>query len=154
MPEIIVVHSATKPATLSILYSTRANATGGLLDERVHTTDGTLDFVLARPKELGGGPGPGTNPEQLLAAAYAASLHAALLAVCSRDGPKFPPDASVQGTVAFGLRPDGGFGLEFTLGVKLPGFERAAAEALLEKAAHICSVCDATRKEALRLLLI
>ena len=72
MREIIVVHSATKPATLSILYSTRANASGGLLDERVHTTDGTLDFVLAKPKELGGESGPGTNPEQLLAAAYAA----------------------------------------------------------------------------------
>jgi organic hydroperoxide reductase OsmC/OhrA len=33
----------------------------------------------------------------------------------------------------------------------LPGFERAAAESLLEKARHICSVCDATRAEVLRI---
>jgi Ohr subfamily peroxiredoxin len=148
------VHSATKPATLSILYSTSAIATGILLDGRVRTRDGSLDFVLARPKELGGGTSAGNNPEQLLAAAYAASFHAALQAITSRDGPEIPADLAVEGTVGFGLRPDGGFGLEFTLGVKLPGFERAAAEGLLEKARHICSVCDATRPEVLRIKLM
>ena len=148
------MHSATHPATLSILYSANAVATGGLLNEHVRTTDGTLDLVLAKPKELGGESSAGNNPQLLLAAAYAASFHAALQAVCSRDGPKFPPDASVQATVGFGLRPDGGFGLEFTLAVKLPGFERAAAETLVEKARHICSVCDSTRKEVLRCELL
>lgn len=148
------MHSATNQATLSILYSTRAIATGGLLNERVRTTDGAVDFVLAKPKELGGEVGAGINPEQLLAAAFAASFHAALRGICSRDGPKFPPDAAVHATVGFGLRPDGGFGLEFTLGVKLPGFERAAAETLLEKARHISSVCDATRSEVLRVELL
>jgi Ohr subfamily peroxiredoxin len=148
------VHSATKPATLSILYSASAIASGGLMKERVRTTDGMLDLVLAKPKELGGEVSTGNNPHQLLAAAYAASFHAALQAICSRDGPKFPADATVQGTCGFGLRPDGGFGLEFTLGVRLPGFERAAAEALVEQARHICSVCDATRGEVLRFELI
>lgn len=148
------MHPATRPQTLSILYSTTAIATGSLLDGRVRTVDGALDFVLVKPKELGGGNDPGNNPEQFLAAAYAAGFQAALQAICTRDGPKFPADAAVQATVGFGLRPDGGFGLQVTLGVKLPGFERAAAEALLEKARHICSVCDATRREVLRLTLI
>lgn len=144
-----------EPPTLGILYSSSAIATGGLLEGRVRTLDGGLDIELAKPHELGGsGTGPGHDPYQLLAAAYAASFLASLLAARSHDGPHFPPDAAVQATVAFGLRADGGFGLEITLEVRLPGFERADAETLMEKARHLCSMCDATRKEVLRLKLV
>jgi Ohr subfamily peroxiredoxin len=143
-----------QPPTFGILYSSSAIATGGLLQGRVRTIDGRLDMELAKPQELGGsGDGPGHNPYQLLAAAYAASFLASLLAVRSHDGPQFAPDTAVQATVGFGLRHDGGFGLEITLEVRLPGLERADAEALMEKAHHICSICDATRKEVLRLKL-
>jgi lipoyl-dependent peroxiredoxin len=148
------VHPVVQPPTLAILYSSTAIATGGLLEGRVRTIDGRLDLALAKPQELGGtGAGPGHDPYQLLAAAYSASFLAALLGARSQDGPQFPPDAAVQATVGFGLRPDGGFGLEITLEVRLPGFTRADAETLMEKARHICSMCDATRKEALRLKL-
>lgn len=141
--------------TLGILYSSAAIATGGLLEGRVRTTDGRLDMVLAKPKELGGsGNGPGNDPEQLLAAAYSAGFLAALVAARPQDDPKFPPDATVRATVAFGLRPDGGFGLEVTLQVGLPGFAQAEAERLMAKARHICSLCDATRQELLRLELV
>jgi len=143
----------TAPGTLGTLYSASAIASGELLDGRVRTIDGGLDIVLAKPKELGGD-GRGNNPFQLLAAAYSASFHAALHAVFPRETPKFPPDAAVQATVAFGLRPDGGFGLEVVLDIKLPGIERTHAEALIEKAHHICSVCDATRKEVLQIKLV
>lgn len=147
--------SVVESPTLSILYSSTAIATGGLLEGRVRTTDGRLDIVLAKPKELGGSRnGPGNDPEQLLAAAYSAGFLAALLAARPRDAPKFPPDAAVRATIDFGLRPDGGFGLEVTLEVTLPGLAPADAEALLEKARHICSVCDATRKEVLRVKLV
>ena len=144
-----------EPPTLGVLYSSTAIATGGLLEGRVRTTDGRLDMVLAKPKELGGsGEGPGNDPEQLLAAAYSAGFLAALVAARTQDAPNIPPDAAVRATVAFGLRPDGGFGLEVTLEVRLPGFAPADAERLMEQARHICSVCDATRKEVLRLKLM
>ena len=140
-------------AKLSILYSATAIATGELLDGRVRTNDGALDIVLAKPKELGGGDGPGNNPFQLLAAAYAASFHAALQAVLPRNSSKFPPDASVEAAVGFGLRPDGGFGVEITVDVRLPGVERTHAETLVEAARHICSLCDATRNEVVQVRL-
>lgn len=149
------MHPVVEPPTLSILYSSTAIATGGLLEGRVRTTDGRLDVVLAKPKKLGGsGNGPGNDPEQLLAAAYSAGFLAALVAARPQDDPKFPPDAAVRATVAFGLRPDGGFGLLVTLEVSLPGFAQADAERWIEKARHICSVCDATRKDVLRLKLM
>ena len=148
MPEV-------QPPTLAVLYSSTAVASGGLLEGRVRTIDGRLDLMLAKPQELGGsGAGPGHDPFQLLAAAYAASFLASLLGARSENGPQFPPDAAVQATVGFGLRPDGGFGLEITLEVRLPGIPQADAETLMEKARHICSVCDATRKEVLRLKLV
>jgi Ohr subfamily peroxiredoxin len=139
---------------LAILYSSTAIATGGLLEGCVRTIDGRLDMALAKPRELGGNAGPGHDPYQLLAAAYSAGFLASLLAARPQDGPPFPPDAAVQATVGFGLRVDGGFGLEITLEVRLPGFEHAEAEALMKKARHICSMCDATRAEVLRLKLV
>jgi Ohr subfamily peroxiredoxin len=140
---------------LAILYSSTAVATGSLLEGRVRTIDGRLDIALAKPRELGGeAGGAGHDPYQLLAAAYSASFLASLLAARSQAGPPFPPDAAVRATVGFGLREDGGFGLEITLEVRLPGFEHAEAEALMEKARHICSMCDATRSEVLRLKLL
>jgi lipoyl-dependent peroxiredoxin len=143
-----------EPPTLSVLYSSSAIATGGVLDGRVRTLDGRLDIALAKPKALGGsGAGPGNDPDQLLAAAYSAIFLTALHLARSQDDPKLPSDTAVQATVGFGLRPDGGFGLEITLEIRLPGMQRAAAEGLLEKARHICSVCDATRQEVLRLKL-
>ena len=145
---------AVVPPTLGILYSSTAIATGDLLEGRVRTIDGKLDMMLAKPRELGGSAQqPGQDPYQLLAAAYSASFLAALLAARSHDDPQFPPDAAVRATVAFGLREDGGFGLEITLEVRLPGLEPAYADKLLAKARHICSVCDATRQEVLHFKL-
>src|SRR5215472_6686414 len=144
-----------QPPTLGILYSCTAIATGGLLEGRVRTIDGKLDLALAKPQQLGGsGQATGHDPFQLLAAAYSASFLAALLAARSHNRPQLPPDVAVQTTVKFGLREDGGFGLEITLGVKLPGIEGGEAASLMEKARHICSLCDATRKEVLRFKLV
>ena len=120
----------------------------------MRTIDGALDILLAKPKELGGADGPGNNPYQLLAAAHAASFHAALQAVLPRDSLKFPLEAAVEATVGFGLRADGGFGVEMTVDVRLPGVERTHAETLVEAARHICSLCAATRNEVVQVRLV
>jgi len=75
---------------------------------------------------------------------------------CSRlaGGSEGSPDVSLRATVAFGLRPDGGFGLLATIEVSLPGISPADAERRMEAARHICSICDATREEVLRCKLL
>ena len=50
------------------VYTAHAKATGGR-DGRAISNDQILDVQLAVPKEMGG-PGGGTNPEQLFAAGY------------------------------------------------------------------------------------
>jgi len=129
---------------VKVLYTTSATATGGR-DGEARTADGSFAVKLATPKELGGGGGAGNNPEQLFAAGYSACFIGAMKFVASQGGPKVPADASVTATVGIGPRSDGGFGLDIALAVKLPGVARADAEALVEKAHHVCPYSNATR---------
>jgi Ohr subfamily peroxiredoxin len=130
--------------SVNVLYKTSAKATGGR-DGRAATLDGALDLKLSTPKELGGAGGEGNNPEQLFAAGYAACFIGAMKAVASHGGPKVPSDATVTTTVGIGPRSEGGFGLDIELAVSLPGLDRADAEALVEKAHHVCPYSNATR---------
>src|SRR5688500_20289203 len=84
------------------LYTGRVRVTGG---EAAHgrasgvvkSDDGALDVNLRLPTELGGS-GGGSNPEQLLAAGYAACFHGALTLLASHAGVtlmNFTVDAAV-----------------------------------------------------------
>jgi Ohr subfamily peroxiredoxin len=130
--------------SVNVLYKTSAKATGGR-DGTAATLDGALDVKLATPKELGGGGGPGNNPEQLFAAGYAACFIGAMKFVASQGGPKVPADATVTSTVGIGPRSEGGFGLDIDLAVSLPGVAKADAEALVAKAHQVCPYSNATR---------
>ena len=129
---------------VTVLYRTSASATGGR-DGEAATTDGSFSVKLSTPKELGGGGGPGNNPEQLFAAGYSACFIGAMKFVASQGGPKVPAEAKVTATVGIGPRSEGGFGLDVGLEISLPGLSRAEAEALVEKAHQICPYSNATR---------
>jgi Ohr subfamily peroxiredoxin len=55
-----------------------------------------------------------------------------------------PADTSIDATVGIGQIP-AGFGIEVQLAVSIPGMERAAAEALVQKAHAVCPYSNATR---------
>jgi len=129
---------------INVLYRTSARATGGR-DGHAATLDGAVDVKLSTPKELGGTGGTGANPEQLFATGYAACFLAATKFVASQGGPKVPTDATVTSTVGIGPRSEGGFGLEISLEISLPGVDRTAAEALVAKAHQVCPYSNATR---------
>ena len=129
---------------VNVLYTTSARATGGR-DGRSGTLDGALDVKLTTPKELGGAGGEGNNPEQLFATGYAACFLGAMKFVASQGGPKVPADTTVTSTVGIGPRSEGGFGLEISLAISLPGVDHAEAVALVEKAHQVCPYSNATR---------
>lgn len=130
--------------SVNVLYRTTATATGGR-DGQAATKDGALSVKLSTPKELGGAGGPGNNPEQLFAAGYSACFLGAMKAVAAKGGPKVPADTTVTATVGIGPRSEGGFGLEVSLDIDLPGLARDEAEALVEKAHQVCPYSNATR---------
>lgn len=126
-----------------VLYRAHAQATGGR-DGRAVSSDKVLDVKLTTPKELGGAGGDGTNPEQLFAAGYSACFLGALKFVAMREKVAIPADVSVQGSVGIGPIPTG-FGIEVELTISLPGMDRAAARALVDKAHIVCPYSNATR---------
>jgi osmotically inducible protein OsmC len=129
---------------VDVKYRTTATATGGR-DGRAATKDGTFSVSLSTPKELGGGGGPGNNPEQLFAAGYSACFLGAMKFVASQGGPKVPNDTTVTSTVGIGPRSEGGFGIDVEMEVALPGLDKAAAETLVEKAHQVCPYSNAIR---------
>jgi len=125
------------------LYAAHAHVVGGR-EGTAKTSDGVLDLKLTTPKELGGAGGNGTNPEQLFAAGYAACFIGAMKVVAGREKIALPADTSIDSTV--GIGPSGaGFGIEAELKITIPGMDRAQAEALVEKAHHVCPYSNATR---------
>ncbi|NMK48839.1 Ohr family peroxiredoxin [Achromobacter sp. Bel] len=124
------------------LYTTSVTVRGG---EAAHgrasgiaiSDDGELLVELRLPVELGG-PGGGTNPEQLFAAGYAACFHGALSMLAARAGLSIP-DASVTATVSFGRDPiDGLFTVTADINIHLPGVIKAMAEELVRNTERLC----------------
>ncbi|MDR3098194.1 MAG: organic hydroperoxide resistance protein [Paraburkholderia sp.] len=126
-----------------VLYTAEATATGGR-DGRAVVPASNLDFKLTTPRELGGAGGDGANPEQLFAAGYSACFIGAMKFVAARDKIAIPADASINGRVGIGAIPNG-FGIEVELRISLPGMDRAAAQALVDKAHIVCPYSNATR---------
>ncbi|SAL81892.1 OsmC family protein [Caballeronia choica] len=126
-----------------VLYRAHAHVTGGR-DGRATDPESHLDLRLTTPKELGGGGGDGTNPEQLFAAGYSACFIGALRTVSARDKIALPKDVAIAGSVGIGRIPNG-FGIEVELKIALPGMDRAEAQTLIDKAHVVCPYSNTTR---------
>ena len=125
------------------LYTAEVTVTGGR-DGQARSSDGALEVKLSVPRELGGTGEPGTNPEQLFAAGYAACFQSALM----REARRKQHDASssaITATVGIGPTGRGGFALEVELHITLPGVERAVGEELIAMADSICPYSNAVR---------
>jgi len=126
-----------------ILYTARATVTGGR-DGHGRTTNGDLEVDLRRPTEMGG-PGGGTNPEELFAVGYAACFESALGAAARRRQMD-AGEVSIDSAVSLLPTGDGGFRLEVTLDVALPSVADRETAAELVHAAHlVCPYSNATR---------
>jgi Ohr subfamily peroxiredoxin len=108
-----------------ILYEAEVTATGGR-DGKAASEDGLLSVSLSLPKSLGGPGGPGTNPEQLFAAGYAACFLGAVKLVARTR--KITPSAEPIVTARVGMGPVAvGYALTSNQ-VLLPGLEKSVAE--------------------------
>ena len=126
-----------------VVYRAEATATGGR-DGSAKSSDGVLDVKLSVPNEMGGKGEGGTNPEQLFAAGYSACFLGAMKHVAAQDKTVLPADTKITGLVGIGPIPTG-FGIEVELKISLPGMDRDAAKALVDKANVVCPYSNATR---------
>lgn len=124
------------------VYTTTAVNTGAR-DGESHLTDGTFDVNVDTPKEMGG-PGEGTNPEQLFALGYSACFHAALEHFKSEDG--VDAESKVSHTVHLLKDPtDNGFKIGVEIAVGLEGLDEATANELVIKAHDFCPYSKAVK---------
>ena len=123
----------------TVLYTAHAHTTGGR-DGASRTDDGRLDVKLSSP----GGPGTGTNPEQLFAAGYSACFIGAMKAVAGKKKLSLPDDLSIDASVDLGSV-GAGYGIAVRLNVSLPGMDSDAAQALIDAAHQVCPYSNATR---------
>ncbi|WP_432947070.1 organic hydroperoxide resistance protein [Kribbella sp. CA-253562] len=121
---------------MSSQYTAVATATGeNRAGGRTFTDDGLLDVTLQVPKELGG-PGGGTNPEQLFAVGWSSCFLGAVKLVAAQR--KLPvKDLAVVAEIT--LNADGGeFDLSAVLHVEASGIDEQTAVELGQAAHQVC----------------
>jgi osmotically inducible protein OsmC len=123
-----------------VLHTARTHATGGRENGAARSSDGRLDVRLSTP----GSARIGTNPEQLFAVAWSASLESAIAAAARRKKTVVPTDVEIDAEVDLNVAEDG-YVLSARLNVSLPGIDRDIAQALIEEAHENCPYSRATR---------
>src|SRR5579859_2884800 len=122
-----------------VLYTAKAHTTGGRDGGTSRTSDGRLDVKLSTP----GGPGTGTNPEQLFAVGWSACFLSALKIVATSMKVNLPPDCAVEPEIDLGVG-DHGYFLQARLNVILPGVVPDVAQTLVDGAHGMCPYSKAT----------
>ena len=130
----------TTTQSAKILYTAQAHTTGGREGGASRTSDGRLDVKLSVP----GGPGTGTNPEQLFAVGWSACFLSAIKLVAGKMKVRVPADLAVDPEVDLCSGDDGYF-LKVRLNVSLPGIDRQVAQSIVEGAHQTCPYSKATR---------
>jgi lipoyl-dependent peroxiredoxin len=122
-----------------VLYTGKTHTTGGR-DGSARSSDGRLEVLLSSP----GGPGNGTNPEQMFAAGWSACFIGAMGLAAARQHVSLPKDLSVDTEVDLMNNSDGFF-LQARLNVSIPGLEQSVARAVIDAAHQTCPYSKATR---------
>jgi lipoyl-dependent peroxiredoxin len=128
-----------------VFYTAEAHVTGGREAGHGRTSDGLLDVQLRIPVE-NGGPGGGTNPEQLFAVGWAACFEGALSVVGRREKVELG-DVAIDSKVMLVSNPETrAFNIAAELHVTLPGVDDPAQAVEIVRAAHqVCPYSNATR---------
>ena len=122
-----------------VFYTARTHTAGGR-EGSARSSDGRLDVLLSTP----GGPGSGTNPEQLFAAGWSACFIGAMRLAAAHLKVSLPASVAIDAEVDLGTS-DGNYGLAARLRVSLPGLEPAVAGQLVGAAHQTCPYSRATR---------
>lgn len=123
----------------NFVYTGRVLTTGGR-EGAARSDDGRLDVALTTP----GAAGPGTNPEQLLAAGWSGCFLSAIQIAAREAKVAVPDDLAVNAEIDLGSN-DSGYLLGARLNVSLPGIDPTIARKLVDRAHETCPYSKATR---------
>lgn len=135
-----VVNQVNAQITINkVLYTGKVHTTGGR-DGVAKSEDGRLNISLSSP----GGPGNGSNPEQLFAAGWSACFIGAMKHNAATLKITLPKELAVDAEVDL-INAEGGFALQARLNVSLPGLTFEQAKTVIEAAHQTCPYSKATQ---------
>ena len=130
---------------MKTLFTAEAISRGGR-SGTIQTPDGLLDISLGNPLEKGIEK-RGPSPELLFAGAYGACFHSALIGTAKKLGPAIK-DSAVRTLVSLIEDDQGGYRLAVEVHARIPGFDQAHAQRLMDEAHKTCPYSKALRGEA------
>jgi Ohr subfamily peroxiredoxin len=138
--QIVVNNLNTANITINkVLYTGKVHITGGR-EGKAKSEDGRLDIALSSP----GGPGAGSNPEQLLAAGWSACFIGAMKNNAATLKIALPSNTAVDAEIDL-VTVENGYALQARLNVSLPGLTHEQARIVIEAAHQTCPYSKATR---------
>ena len=129
------------PKLKKVLYTAKTHTTGGRDGGSSRSSDGRLDVKLSIP----GGPGNGTNPEQLFAAGWSSCFTSAMKIVAAKMKVVFPQDHATDAEVDLCLDDKDTYFLQARLNISLPGLDHDVAHAIVNTAHQLCPYSRVTR---------
>ena len=132
--------ASTTTQPVKVLYTAKTHTTGGREGGASRTSDGRLEVKYSIP----GGPGNGTNPEQLFAVGWSGCFLSALKITAAQMKVKLPADPVIDAEVDLCMGSDG-YSLQARLNVALAGLDRQIAQTILDGAHQTCPYSKATR---------
>ncbi|BCJ68496.1 Ohr family peroxiredoxin [Polymorphospora rubra] len=133
---------AATAAPRDTVYTASVRVSGGR-GGRAESLTGSFRATLTRPAERGPD-APGTDPEELFAAGYAACFDSALAAVGRRERITLGP-TEVTASVSLGTTDGGGYAIAVLLAVSAPSCPRADLERAVAAAHLLCPYSNAVR---------
>lgn len=124
---------------IKTLYAAKVHVVGGR-EGHARSSDGRLDVRLSTP----GGPGAGTNPEQLFAAGWSACFEGAMAIAAKAKGVTLPETLAIDAEVEL-RHGDDGFSLAARLTVHVPGLPEDLARQIIEAAHRTCPYSKAIK---------
>ncbi|RYG13831.1 MAG: organic hydroperoxide resistance protein [Burkholderiales bacterium] len=121
------------------LYTASVHVIGGR-EGSARSSDGRLDLKLSTP----GGPGAGTNPEQLFAAGWSACFQGAMAIAARSKSVTLPAELAIDAEVEL-RRGDDGYSLAARLKVHVPGIDPETARQIIEAAHRTCPYSKAIK---------
>jgi Ohr subfamily peroxiredoxin len=130
---------------MKTLFTSEAISKGGR-SGTIQTPDRLLNVTLGNPLEKGIEK-RGPNPELLFAGAYSACYHGALSNAAKKLGTPVE-DSTVRALVSLIEDDQGGYRLAVEIHARIPGFDQAHAQRLMDEAHKTCPYSKALRGDA------
>jgi Ohr subfamily peroxiredoxin len=129
-------------APINTLYTATVEVSGGRAG-KARSLSGSLELTLSRPAERGPD-APGTDPEELFAAGYAACFDSALAVAARRAHVRLGP-TTVTASVSLGTTADSRYAIAVELTVRAPNCPDSELVRMVEEADRLCPYSNALR---------